>query len=494
MKVSTRIISGFGFLMILALLALGYQVWVIYQLQTTTSQQYRVNFRAVEIVLRMMQTHSLIDELSRKFFTDRPYYEPALPGNWERFETELSDLQSALASEKEQAQVASLVEAWKEFRRQWDEVVKQPEAQITIEDGQIILPYPLEERTTTVKSKLDGVQQEIQKSVTEQLKRADQVPLQQAKRISWFAGGMALVIGVVSLVIVRAINKPLQQLTKSTRMIADGQFAHRLPTDSRDEFAELARDFNAMTQRLGELDQMKKDFVSHVSHELKAPLASIRQTAHLLLEQIPGPLNDQQKKLLRLSYNSAERLAAMVGNLLDLSRMEAGSMEYAMTPVDLGLLAKTVAEEFEVQSAERSVPIRVSVDAENGAMVACDRDRMIQVIGNLIDNALKFSPRGGEIAATIRERANGSKRFVVFSVADSGPGVADDHKERIFRKFHQVKHGKKISGQGVGLGLAICRSIVEAHQGRIWVEDNPSGGSIFCVELQAAPVEVATCR
>src|SRR5262249_32207285 len=149
--------------------------------------------------------------------------------------------------------------------------------------------------------------------------------------------------------------------------------------------------FNAMSQRLGELDQMKRDFVSHVSHELKAPLASIRQMAHLLLEQIPGSLNDQQQRLLRLSYNSAERLAAMVGNLLDVSRLEAGSMEYTMTPMDLLSLVKTVAEEFEVQSNERQIPIRIETCSSDGLVVACDRDRMTQVIGNLFDNALKFS-------------------------------------------------------------------------------------------------------
>src|SRR4029077_15734145 len=107
----------------------------------------------------------------------------------------------------------------------------------------------------------------------------------------------------------------------------------------------------------GELDQMKKDFVSHVSHELKAPLASIRQTCLLLLEQIPGPLTEQQRRLLRLSNNSAERLASMVGNLLDVSRLETGTMEYEMMHTDLAGLAHAVAEEFEVQAHERDIQI-----------------------------------------------------------------------------------------------------------------------------------------
>ena len=240
-----------------------------------------------------------------------------------------------------------------------------------------------------------------------------------------------------------------------------------------------------MAERLGELDQMKKDFVSHVSHDLKAPLASIRQVMHLLLQEIPGSLNDQQKSLLRLSYNSAERLAAMVGNLLDVSRMEAGNMEYEMAARDLMPLIQGVIDEFEVQAHEKGIRLKLESD-QPSVSVECDKERIMQVIGNLLENALKFSPNHGEIVTRVTKGSNGS---ILTTVTDSGPGVPDDHKRKIFRKFHQVKQGKKMAGQGVGLGLAICKTIVEAHQGEIWVEDNPGGGSIFSFILQAATVE-----
>src|SRR5262249_45356229 len=146
-----------------------------------------------------------------------------------------------------------------------------------------------------------------------------------------------------------------------------------------------------MSQRLGELDEMKKDFVSHVSHDLKAPLASMRQVIHVLMQEIPGPLTDQQRNLLRLSYNSAERLSAMVGNLLDMSRMEAGTMEYEIRTHDVLDLIKSVAEEFEIQAADKGIRIRVECEQES-VLAGCDRDRIAQVIGNLLENALKFSP------------------------------------------------------------------------------------------------------
>jgi two-component system, OmpR family, sensor histidine kinase KdpD len=109
----------------------------------------------------------------------------------------------------------------------------------------------------------------------------------------------------------------------------------------------------------------------------------------------------------------------------------------------------------------------------------------VQVIGNLFENALKFSPPGSDIVTKIHSRDSG----ILVSVADSGPGVADEHKHKIFLKFHQIRHGKKVAGQGVGLGLAICKTILEAHSADIWVEDNPNGGSVFSFELQPATSE-----
>jgi signal transduction histidine kinase len=195
----------------------------------------------------------------------------------------------------------------------------------------------------------------------------------------------------------------------------------------------------------------------------------------------------------------------MVGNLLDVSRMEAGTMEYEIDTHDMVAILRGVAEEFEVQAVEKKIRVLVESSHDN-IPVECDRDRMMQVIGNLFENALKFSPAGTEIVARVQHVSEKPSRleldagsasengFVIISVADSGPGVPDFHKTRVFEKFHQVKQGGKIAGQGVGLGLAICKTIMDAHSGAIWVEDNPSGGSLFSLSLQAAArAEVPKC-
>ena len=187
----------------------------------------------------------------------------------------------------------------------------------------------------------------------------------------------------------------------------------------------------------------------------------------------------------------------MLGNLLDLSRMEAGALEYELRMRDLSQLARTAVSEFELQASEKRVHIREEMP-EEPLLVECDGDRIIQVIGNVIGNGIKFSREGGTIRVAVRTCANlpaglpenwcesvqtDGKPFALVAVTDSGPGIPDEHKQKIFEKFHQIKQGKKISGQGVGLGLAICRTIVEAHRGAIWVEDNPEGGSIISVLL-----------
>src|SRR5262245_22684028 len=211
---------------------------------------------------------------------------------------------------------------------------------------------------------------------------------------------------------------------------------------------------------------------------------------YLLLQEIPGSRNEQQKNLIQLSYNSAERLAAMVGNLLDVSRMEAGSMEYRMADHDIVAVINEVAAEFDVQARAKDVLFRLEC-SQPSVLVECDRERIVQVVGNLYENALKFSPSQSEVVTRV---IPGDADVITISVSDSGPGVPDAHKEKIFQKFHQVKHGKRVAGQGVGLGLAICKTIVEAHRGKIWVEDNPQGGSVFSFLLQpATQQEVVTC-
>lgn len=258
-----------------------------------------------------------------------------------------------------------------------------------------------------------------------------------------------------------------------------------------------------MSSRFVEVDAMKKNFISHVSHELKAPLASMQETTHLMMEQIPGPLTEKQERLLHLNLQSGKRLAQMIGNILDLSRLEAGIVEYDMQPADVADLMHNVVMELSSQARERSLRILTDIQREP-LIVQCDPNRMVQIFTNLLENAIHFSHKGGFIGVHVRTlrqfpkmphaaraRVNGRAQngFALIGISDSGPGIEDPHKESVFHTFHQMKQGKKSPGESLGLGLAISRAVVEAHKGTIWVEDNPSGGAIFFVLLPRAAAE-----
>jgi two-component system sensor histidine kinase GlrK len=226
----------------------------------------------------------------------------------------------------------------------------------------------------------------------------------------------------------------------------------------------------------------------------------MRETTQLMLEQIPGPLTDKQKRLLELNLQSGQRLTSMIGNLLDLSRMEAGVMEYELKSQDLIPLVRAAIAELEVQAQERQIQIS-AVLSEEPLLVDCDGDRIVQVLVNLVGNAVKFSPQAGSVrirAEAVQNTPEGIPEhwrrvvagstnpgyFALVTIADSGPGIPDSDKEKVFERFHQVKQGKKMAGQGAGLGLAISRTIVQSHHGAVWVEDNPEGGSRFRLLLR----------
>lgn len=481
MKVSSKIISGFLILMLLAIGVIAYELRVVYQMQTVNRELADIDIKAAEKALEMEKVTDLLDESSKKYLGGLdPQYDKITAGYRDDLLEDLGQLQKAAAhSEMEGAATVRVREALESY---WQVYNNLKERHLDL--GSDELPPDFTIALDHLRAETENAFDAVKGSMKEQVTNAAATGA-RAVHVSWIAGIFALFLGViVGGLLVQSINDPLRRLTHGTRAIAKGQFWHRLPADGKDEFSELARDFNSMAERLGELDQMKKDFVSHVSHDLKAPLASIRQIMHLLLQEIPGSLNKQQQDLIRLSYNGAERLAAMVGNLLDVSRMEAGSMEYLMAATDIVPLLQSATDEFDIQAREKRIRLRLDC-GEARVLADCDRDRIVQVIGNLYENALKFSPPETEILTRV-QRVDSAIRI---SVSDSGPGVPEGHKQRIFQKFHQVKHGKKVAGQGVGLGLAICKTIIEAHHGQIWVEDNPNGGSVFFFALKPASSE-----
>ncbi len=337
----------------------------------------------------------------------------------------------------------------------------------------------------------------IDESMRQQLKAA-RTSSQRVTELSRWGIGSALALSLlVVFLTVRSINVPLKRMAKGTREIAEGHFDFRFDESRQDEFTHLASSFNRMVEKLGQLDQMKKDFVAHVSHELRSPLVTMQETNQLLADEIPGQLNPKQRRLIELNLDGGRRLSSMISNLLDLSSLEAGGMTFDFKAEDVVELLRFVISSVAQRASEKEVTLELGPPGEQLTIIAaCDRDRTLQVIENLIENAVKFSPRGGRVLANIEAAAKlpsslpeklrarvrsvaRARGFVYIIIEDEGPGVPDGEKEAIFEKFHQASNTAQIGRGGVGLGLAICGEIVEAHGGALWVTDRPAGGSCF---------------
>jgi signal transduction histidine kinase len=225
-----------------------------------------------------------------------------------------------------------------------------------------------------------------------------------------------------------------------------------------------------------ELDQMKSQLLATVSHELRTPLASIKGFATTLLRQDVDWDDASRREFLHIIDEESDRLSELIGNLLDMSRVEAGALRVVPETIDLLPIIHETAEEFQVLTRDHDFSIQVPLSLPR---VYADPRRARQVLRNLLENAVKYSPNGGEISVAAYELPD---RLRV-CVSDQGLGIKPEDAERLFEQFFQVDSASTRRVGGSGLGLSICKAIVEAHGGSIWVESEPGKGSTFCFTL-----------
>ncbi|MBI4348903.1 MAG: HAMP domain-containing histidine kinase [Elusimicrobia bacterium] len=304
-------------------------------------------------------------------------------------------------------------------------------------------------------------------------------------RIAWVALS-SLAVGLLGVAWLAAnLNRTLRKLASAARHVGAGELSYQVRTDRTDELGQIAAEFNLMGRKLAELEEMKQRFLESVTHDLKSPLAAIDGYASILAKGMCGPVNDTQRRHLESMQDSSERLSRMIDDILDLSKLEAGQMEFEFAPMRLEEAAREVRGLLSVLADRYEVAL--SVEAGDGLPeISGDRDSLIRVITNLVSNALKFTPKGGRVSISVR-RADGG---VALRVKDTGCGIPEEKLHLMFTKFFQVQETKaQARAVGTGLGLTICRRIVEAHGGRIWVESVWRQGSTFSFALPAKPPE-----
>ncbi len=285
---------------------------------------------------------------------------------------------------------------------------------------------------------------------------------------------ISLALGFVGAVVLAGfLTRPIKILQDGAQKIGEGKLDYRITINTRDEIQDLADEFNLMGQKLAELDQMKQDFVSNVTHELRSPMTSIRGYIDLLLKEAAGPLEQLQKDYLTIVKNSAVRLGRFIDNLLDVAKIEAQKLKLTPEPQDMHTLAHEMVVLFKPQADEKKITLINDAPATL-AKAFVDGDRMAEVLINLMSNAIKFTPENGQVRLAAREASN----YIEVSVQDSGIGIPKDMVGKLFNKFEQVKTTKGLARaqKGTGLGLAIAKGIIEAHGGKIWIDSpGPSG-------------------
>ncbi len=283
------------------------------------------------------------------------------------------------------------------------------------------------------------------------------------------AGLIALVLGVV---LARRATAPARELTRAARDLAAGDRSRRVAFEAPDELGEMAVAFNAMADTIEEEDRLRRMFAADVAHELRTPLAILRTQVEGLQDGVVEPSSRELASL----HDETLRLARLVADLETLASADAAGFSQERRPIDLRPVVLQAAREFE--GAYEAEEVRLSVDAHDVGVEA-DATRIHQVVSNLLSNALKFTPAGGEVRLELSEEDG----TAIISVADSGPGIPSDELPQVFDRFFR---GKGSRARGSGIGLTVARELVRAHEGEIGVESEPGSGTTFTVRLPGA--------
>jgi len=308
--------------------------------------------------------------------------------------------------------------------------------------------------------------------------------------VRWQLGAVILVAILLAssagLLLARRISRPLGKLADAAQAVAAGDLGQTVPEDPEiTELAVLGRAFNTMTTSLRQADQAKTAFISDVSHELRTPLTVIKGTIETLQD---GALDDFAARgpFLASMSRETERLIRLVNDLLVLTRADAGALNLQLHPVDLGELVCLRCEHLERAASQCQVRLSAAIDlypaGQNAYSVLADADRIAQVLDNLLDNAIRYSPPGGEVTVTLTREAD----QVACRVTDSGPGIPIKHLPFIFERFYRADPARERGQGGSGLGLSIVRGLVLAHGGHVAASSIEGQGTTLTFWLPAA--------
>ena len=476
MTIFSRLVIGF---LLIFLVVMGINVYTLvqlHQLTTLTDSALRFDDRLLEYENKLRESFlSQVRYGKRYLITKDPAFQQQFLSFKKDFLLHLDDA----ASVADVAMSGALVNLRKQYQL-YNGMVEGEMRGGTIGTGSSQQPSAVQTDKVieTILTELETIKNHGQSSIRNKIENLSQA-VTSAKQVTTWVGVLCLffIIGI-SFFITRGIIQPIFLVKKRTEEIGTGQLEGNLDLSSPPEISELAAAINMMCEKSKEVDRMKSDFFTLMAHELRTPLASIKEGINLLSEGAGGPVSAKQERILSILKKEGLRLIELVNSLLDFSKMDAGMMTYSFRPEEVPPLLRLVLTEILPLAEARRIRLEDNVNLAE-VRLNVDRERILQVLRNLVGNAIKFTPEGGQVMISAKNVDHG----VEVSVTDTGPGIPQESIATIFDKFRQSSIDGESQIEGTGLGLAIARHIITAHGGSIWAGNNPTCGSTFTFVL-----------
>lgn len=500
MSLRNRLLASFLAVVALLVVVVGYQLWQIERLKTAHLALAEGASQSIGIALELLQELDGHTDLGRRYLVLRD------PAYLARMTTLSRELDSGVARLGEVAED----DLWSPSAARQDvqEIRQLDRVELrNAEAAADVLQLTVLPAAARLRGRLSDLLPATRRRIEE--RTATSVAQASAARgVAWLSALLGTGLSVaLALWLASSVSRPLERLVDGTREIAGGNFEHRVfekagfDRDGRvgsPEIRRLAKDFDDMACKLGELDQLKRDFVTAVSHDLKTPLASMQDTLGLVLDGSLGELTTKQRRMLELNFDASERLRQMIMDLLDLARLESGAAVHERKPVDLAKIIGSALKGAGPTLRQKRLTAEIDKPSTPPSLLG-DAPLLTQLVSNLVTNAAQAAPKGSTIRLGFAEHGGTVKLWV----EDDGPGVREEDRERIFERFQ--RNSSRRGKSGTGLGLTIARAIAEAHEGSITVETarevraaGSGPGARFVVELEgasfapeAAPVRAA---
>ncbi|MGM0847286.1 MAG: sensor histidine kinase [Bacillota bacterium] len=293
---------------------------------------------------------------------------------------------------------------------------------------------------------------------------------------------MLLVVVWSGRKIASQLIQPLKKMEMVSGRMASGDFSKRIEASTSDEMGSLARSFNQLAKSLEEVESNRREFLQNVSHELRTPLSYMRGYTEALLEGVVES-EDERQNYLEIIHKETARLSRLVNDLLDLAQLEGDSYPMKMEPTPFGQLVKDVTKRFKLPLEQKKIHLGLQLDEE--AIIEGDPDRLEQVVSNLLDNAVRYSPEGETIFIEMKQ----SEGWTVLAIKDGGTGIPEEDLANIMDRFYRVHKSRTRNEGGSGLGLAIVKQIVLKHEARIDIDSTPGEGTSITLAFKSMPLD-----